>query len=125
MNTKARESTHATMGDALAANDTHLDDDFDDLVMRASNGDSRAVGAIAIALGPSLLNEARTVLRELDDEAHDVLQDFFLFLLERRGPFNRANGRALEWMHRMVHTIAHQRRREVSQRRMLADDDEV
>ena len=46
--------------------------------------DGRAIGAIAIALGPTLLNEARTVLGELDDEADDVLRDFFLFLVERR-----------------------------------------
>jgi DNA-directed RNA polymerase specialized sigma24 family protein len=96
-----------------ADNDTQSQDaEFDELVTLAAGGDRRAVGAIAIALGPSLLKEARTVLKGLENEAEDVLQDFLLFLLERRAPFNRANGHAMEWMHRMVRTIAHQRRRE-------------
>jgi hypothetical protein len=106
-----------------AANDTKLQDDFDDLVMRSSQGDRRAIGAIAIALGPSLLWEARAVLKELDDEAEDVLQDFLVFLLEQRVPFNRANGRALEWMHKLVRSIARQRRKEARQRYGLDDDD--
>jgi DNA-directed RNA polymerase specialized sigma24 family protein len=104
------------------ANDTQLQDDFDDLVRRASDGDRRAVGAIAIALGPSLLAEARTALKELDEDAADVLQDFFLFLLERRSPFNRASGPALHWMHRMVRTIAQQRRREARREARHADE---
>ncbi len=105
------------------ANDTQLQDDFDDLVTRASEGDRRAVGAIAVAIGPSLLKEARAAMKGLDGEAEDVVQDFFLFLVERRSPFNRADGRALHWMHRIVRVMAQQRRREERRRRFAYDDD--
>jgi|CZKU01.1.fsa_nt_gi DNA-directed RNA polymerase specialized sigma24 family protein len=101
-----------------AANDTQLQEDFDDLVERAADGDSRAVGAIAIALGPSLLEEARAAMKGLDG-ADDVVQDFFVFLLERRSPFIRAYGPAREWLHTMVRIIARRRRRE-----QMLDDDE-
>jgi hypothetical protein len=70
-------------------------DEFDELVACASGGDRRAIGAIAIALGPTLLKEARTVLGEFDDEADDVLQDFFLFLVEPRWPTTPPQGRAM------------------------------
>ena len=107
--------------------DTHaddaLEDDFDDLVLRASEGDRRAVGAIAVALGKPLLDEARRALKGFDAEAEDVLQDFLLFLLEARAPFNRASGPAMEWMFRMVRTIAQQRRRERKRYRSLRHTD--
>ena len=105
-------------------NDKSCQEDFDDLVLRASEGDRRAVGAIATALGKSLLEEARSVLKELDDEAGDVVQDFLLFLLEARAPFNRARGPAMKWMYRMVRTIAQQRRRERRRYRELRNDDD-
>jgi hypothetical protein len=123
MKTEIQEHEDAIALDSTPANDTQLLDEFDDLVVCAAGGDNQAVGAIAIALGPSLLEEARTVLKELDEEAADVLQDFLCFLLERRAPFNRADGRALEWMHRMVRAIAEQRRREAD-RRWNAGEDE-
>jgi hypothetical protein len=57
-----------------ALSDAQVQDEFDDLVMRASEGDSRAIAAIAVALGPMLRTEARSVLRELAQDADDVLQ---------------------------------------------------
>jgi hypothetical protein len=99
-------------------------DDFDDLVLRASSGDRRAVGAIGIALGNLLLEEARNVLKERDGEAEAVLRDFLLFLVEGQAPFNRANGPAMGWMRRMVRTIAQQRRRERRGDWGLQDDDD-
>ena len=99
-------------------------DDFDDLVLRASSGDRRAVGAIGIALGNLLLEEAKSVLKELDGEADAVLRDFLLFLVEGQAPFNRANGPAMDWMRRMVRTIAQQRRRERREDWGLQDDDD-
>jgi DNA-directed RNA polymerase specialized sigma24 family protein len=93
-----------------AANDTTTDarirHEFDDLVMRASQGDRRAIGAIAVAIGPKLLVEARKILGEFDQEAEDVLQDFLVALLERRLRFEPAHGRAMPWMCRMVRAIA-------------------
>ena len=125
MKTKHDLKTETQIETQLAANDNDTCwEDFDDLVVRASSGDRRAVGAIAIALGKSLLDEARSVLKELDDEADDVLQDFLLFLVEGQAPFNRANGPAMDWMRRMVRTIAQQRRREWREDWGLQDDDE-
>src|SRR5271169_3177027 len=99
-----------------AANDTTTDertrDEFDELVTRASGGDRHAIGAIAVALGPRLLGEARAILGEFDQEADDVLQDFFLALLERRLRFEPAHGRAMPWMCRMVRAIAWRRSEE-------------
>jgi DNA-directed RNA polymerase specialized sigma24 family protein len=99
-----------------AANDTTADerirDEFDDLVMRASQGDRRAIGAIAVAIGPKLLVEVRTMLGEFDQEAEDVLQDFLLALLERRLRFDPAHGRAMPWMCRMVRAFAWRRSEE-------------
>jgi hypothetical protein len=87
-------------------NHTQVEDDFDDLVMCAARGDSRAVGAIAVALGPMLLEEARVVLGEYADEDGDVLQEFLLVLLEGRTRFRPAHGRAVPWMCRTVRAIA-------------------
>ena len=86
--------------------------DFDDLVRRAAGGDRCAVAAIAIAIGPTLLEQARACLGEFDQDAGEVLQDFFLCLIERRLLFTPAHGRATPWMCGVVQAIAQQRRRE-------------
>jgi DNA-directed RNA polymerase specialized sigma24 family protein len=87
--------------------DEQLIDDFDGLVVKASHGDPRAVGAIAIAFGPRLLAEAKAVLgRSFDSEASDVLQDFFLSLVEGRTRFVPQRGRALPWMFGIVRAAA-------------------
>jgi DNA-directed RNA polymerase specialized sigma24 family protein len=88
---------------------TQLQDDFDALVLRASQGDRRAIGAIAIAFGPTLLKEAKACLRGYEFEADDVLQDFFLSLLERRSLFAPARGRAIPWMSEAVRALARER----------------
>jgi DNA-directed RNA polymerase specialized sigma24 family protein len=92
--------------------DTQQQDDFDDLVRRAAHGDRRAIGAIAIAFGPSLLDEARHVLGPHEHEAEDVLQDFFLTLLEGGSRFVPAHGSAIRWMGDIIRTIALRRRTE-------------
>jgi hypothetical protein len=56
-------------------------------MLRASHGDERALGAIAIAFGPTLLREARVELGPFDSHAGDVLHDFFASLLEGRSRF--------------------------------------
>ena len=112
MKTKKEIAVTKHVETQLAANDTLL-----------SEGDRRAVGAIAVALGKSLIEEARTVLVGLDGEAEDVVQDFLVFLLAAKGPFNRANGPAMQWLFRMVRTIAQQRRREWKRFREPPDDD--
>ena len=80
--------------------------EFDKLMWRAADGDRRAIGAIAIAIGPTLLKEARIGLGEFDQDAEEVLNDFFLSLLERRFLFTPAHGRAMPWMCGVVQAIA-------------------
>ena len=89
--------------------DAQARDDFDDLVLRASQGDRRAIGAIAIAFGPMLLKEAEACLEGDEHEGADVLQDFFLALLERRSRFAPAQGRAIPWMCGAVRALARER----------------
>jgi DNA-directed RNA polymerase specialized sigma24 family protein len=101
-----------TIETTIPQTDTQRQDEFDDLVVHASQGDRRAVGAIAVALGPMLLEEARTVLGEFEQDAEDVLDDFLLSLLERRARFTPAHGRATPWLCRIVRLIAQERRRE-------------
>lgn len=105
-------SSYPLSSNRIAANDRHIQEEFDDLVMNAVQGDSRAVGAIAVAFGPMLLEEAKTVLGEHSDEASDVLQDFFVYLLGGRSRFRPAHGSAVVWMCRIVRTMAETRGRE-------------
>ena len=89
------------------ATDHQLLAQLDDLVERAAQGDLRAVGAIAIAFGPVLLEQARTELGLLyRNDAADVLQDFFLALSDARLSFPPIRGAALPWMKRMVRAAA-------------------
>jgi DNA-directed RNA polymerase specialized sigma24 family protein len=91
--------------------DEELDDDFDELMRLATHGDRRALGAIAIAFSPLLLDEAREVLGEdFAQEAGDVLQDFFLMLLEGKSRFVPAHGRAHEWMCGIIRSMARRHR---------------
>jgi DNA-directed RNA polymerase specialized sigma24 family protein len=92
--------------------DQDLLDELDSLVDRAARGDSRAVGAIAIAFGPTLLSEAHDVLGESwSHHAGDVLQSFFLALCDRTLTFPHVRGAALPWMRRMVRSRALEQRR--------------
>ncbi len=92
--------------------DEELLDELDSLVDQAVRGDTRAVGAIAIAFGPTLLEEAYGVLGP--DGAHlagDVLQDLFLGLCDRTLTFPAIRGAALPWLRRMVRSRAHEQLR--------------
>ncbi len=108
----ARKMTKFAVHHANEQNDDQHLEAFDELVQKASEGDSRAVGAIAVAIGPTLLEEARVALGDFEQEAEDVLDDFFLCLLDRRMRFTPAHGRAMPWMCGIVQAIAQQRRRE-------------
>jgi hypothetical protein len=52
-----------------------------ELVVAASRGNRKAIGAIAVAFSPNLLDLARHELKDPQD-AEDVLQDLFVFLME-------------------------------------------
>jgi hypothetical protein len=91
----------------VPSNDETLLDELDRLVAKAADGDSRAVGAIAIAFGPTLLEEARKALGpsyEQDDA--DVMQTFFLRLMEGTVRFPRIRGAAIPWMKRRMRALA-------------------
>jgi len=100
-----------------ASDSAQIQDEFDDLVVAAAGGDARAIGAIAVALGPTLREEARVVLGEYADEDWDVLQDFLVVLLEGRSRFRPAHGRAVTWLCRTIRAMAQTRRLEHDRRR--------
>jgi hypothetical protein len=81
------------------ASDEEVLEQFDELVSKAVGGDRRAIGAIAIALGPTLLQEARRALGEgREQEAGDVVQRFFLAMAEGTMRFAGERGTGLSWM---------------------------
>jgi hypothetical protein len=85
------------------ATDEEVREQFDELVVRAVGGDRRAIGAIAIALGPTLLKEARQALGEgREHQAGDVVQRLFLAMVEGTMVFAGERGTGLEWMKRIV-----------------------
>ena len=95
------------------ANDTLPKHYLADLLRRVANGDTHAVGSIARAYGPMLLEEAEGVLQGRDG-AEDVVQDFYVFLLQSRAfPL----GPPQWWMLTMVRILARKRRRERDGRR--------
>jgi DNA-directed RNA polymerase specialized sigma24 family protein len=98
---------------ATDRSDQDLLDELDSLVDQAAHGDPRAVGAIAIAFGPALLEEAHDVLGDAwSHHAADVLQAFFLALCDRTLTFPHVRGAALPWMRRMVRSRAHEQLRQ-------------
>jgi DNA-directed RNA polymerase specialized sigma24 family protein len=106
MKTTAHLKLVPTHGGAVAPDDKLLED-FDDLVAQASRGDRHAIRAIALALGPSLLAEAKQALgppHEID--AEDVVQEFYVLLLESRVPFIPGQGRAIQWMCSVIRVLA-------------------
>ncbi len=85
---------------------------FDDLVKRASRGDRDAIAAIVLAFGPDLREQARADLKPWGDEAEDLVQDFFLHLLEGRWRYVPDHAGGSAWMRRVIRTMAATRRAE-------------
>jgi DNA-directed RNA polymerase specialized sigma24 family protein len=88
------------------ATDAQQQADLDDLVRRASEGDRRAIGAIGIAFGPALLAEIRKHLGPFTQDAGDVLQDFFVAMLEGTSRFLPERDRAIPWMFGILRAMA-------------------
>src|SRR5260370_35690055 len=86
--------------------DAQIQAEFADLVVRACKGDRRAVGAIYVAFGPVLLREARSVMGGFKQDAEDVVQDFFVSLLEGRSVYGPSPGYAPRWMVGLVLAMA-------------------
>jgi len=80
---------------------------LDTLLKQALRGDRCAVGAIAIAFGSILLEQAEAALGpDYAHEASDVLQDFFVCLVEGDVRIHPARGRAISWMCGVIRAIA-------------------
>ena len=92
--------------------DRQIQDEFDDLMTRACHGDRFAVAAIAIAFSVSLIEEARVELGRFEQDADDVVRDFFLDVLEGCARFDPGPERASVWMMRIVRELARQHRAE-------------
>jgi hypothetical protein len=97
------------------ATDTELLDELDQLVADATAGNAHAVGAIAIAFGPLLLQEIHGALGALyRQDAGEVLQQFLLSLTEARLVMPPIRGGALPWMKRTVRSMAREHLRQRS-----------
>ena len=91
------------------ATDRELLDQLDELVSSAVRGDRHAIGAIAIAFGPILLQEVRKELGPLfENDGGDVLQDFFLAMTEEQLTFPAISGAGVPWMKRTARAFARQ-----------------
>ena len=114
------------LGVRSAYNARTIEQEFRDLVMYASEGDRRAIGAIAAAFGKVLLIEAQVTLGDLRGEAGGVIEEFLSVLANRRSPYvaHRA-GCPERWMHWVVRSIAQQRRREKMRCPTSRDDPEI
>lgn len=87
--------------------DPDLLEELDAMVEAGTQGDRDAVGAIAIAFGPMLLDEARAVLgEEWKHEAGDVLQELTQALLCGELRFRPTRGSALPFLRGAVRGIA-------------------
>jgi hypothetical protein len=102
--------------------DEQLQDEFDDLMILACNGDRRALGAIAIALTPTLLEEARAELGCLEKHAADVLAEALTTISEGAGGFDPTRERATVWMKRFVREIAREHRARLTASRSSGPD---
>jgi hypothetical protein len=95
---------------AAIRTDEQLEDEFDDLMVLACNRDRRALGAIAIALTPTLLDEARAELEGLERHAAEAVAEALTTISEGAGGFDPTQERATVWMKRFVRAIAREHR---------------
>jgi hypothetical protein len=102
----AKASRFARMPDA------ELLDHLDELVRNATWGDRRAIGAIALAFTRDLLAAANAML-DNEHDAADVVQDFFLALVEEKVErFVPGQARARPFMLGVVKAMAMKKRAE-------------
>ena len=114
------------LGLRSAYNDRTIEQEFRHLVMYASEGDPRAIGAIAAAFGSDLLGTAKDTLGKLHGEAGTVIEEFLSVLVNRRSPYVAyRDGCPERWMHWVVRSIAQHRRRERLRCPKSRDDPEI
>jgi hypothetical protein len=90
--------------------DAHIQDELDELVTDACQGDRHALTAMALAFSWSLLEEARAELGRFKQDADDILHDFFLAVMEGGACFDPDREHADVWMKRLVREIARRHR---------------
>jgi DNA-directed RNA polymerase specialized sigma24 family protein len=106
-NRNGSSTTHGNAARKLSTKDEQFIDEMDALVRSAALGDHRAISAIAIAMSPMLIVEARKALGPAHDQDDaDVLQELFLKLLEKGLRFPQIRGAGTVWLQRMVRLIA-------------------
>jgi hypothetical protein len=86
--------------------DEQLQDEFDALMTLACHGERRALGAIAIALTPTLFEEARAELGSLESHAARVVAEALTTISEGAGDFDPTKERAIVWIKRYLRKIA-------------------
>jgi DNA-directed RNA polymerase specialized sigma24 family protein len=80
---------------------------LDELVFLASRGHRRAIDELARSQNKTLLAEARDALgRSYRQEAGEVVQAFYLSLLEGKNRFLPEENEAAKWMTAIVRAIA-------------------
>jgi DNA-directed RNA polymerase specialized sigma24 family protein len=102
-----------------SAHPSDVSAELDDLVRAAATGDRGAIGAVAVAFGPTLLTIARRHAGR--EDAEDAVQDLFLSLVEGRAArFPPAEGRAMAWLGGLVRSLARARAGEARSTSVLA-----
>jgi DNA-directed RNA polymerase specialized sigma24 family protein len=109
MNT-TKENEETILGLIQEHGVTAREDATSDLVMRATRGDRRALGAIATTFGLLLVEEARAALNG-SGGAEDVVQDFFVCILEQKAQFTPDDGPGVAWLCRTVRQMALRQRK--------------
>ena len=87
------------------------DEDLAEFLALATQGDRPAIDLIARDLWETLVQEARAVLKGCEADAEDVVQDFFLTMLEGELLFVSGMTPARSWVSRKVGAMAREHRR--------------
>ena len=89
-----------------AGDDARLDE-LDVIVGRAADGEMRAVGALAIAFGPMLIDEAKAALGPLwAAKAGGVVHELTVRLLSRELAFPAIRHAGIPWLKRVIRELA-------------------
>ena len=107
MSSRKNSNEAAFLSAFVPLTDEQLLEGLDVLVRDATLGNRYAITCVAMAFGGLLLDEARAALGSwYEEEAADVVQDFYLGLVEGRFEFPEIRGCARAWMRRVIRSIA-------------------
>jgi hypothetical protein len=82
-------------------------DEFDALVLNAARGDRRAIGALAVGYGPTLLKQAREALgRSRVQQDEDLLQDLFVGMTQASFNFVPGRDQGPAWLQTQLRILA-------------------